>query len=114
LLDTLVVFAVIIAAIVFTAHDDVLSVTAVSIAFVGMPLYFALDGFGGTPGKRLLGLKIVNGSGAHLGLRRGLTRYLGTLGATTRKSFRHRRVMWNRQRQFWHDISAGSYVVHRR
>jgi uncharacterized RDD family membrane protein YckC len=88
---------------------------AIIVAILVSPLYFWVgNSWGGTPGKRMVGLSVVDARhGGEIGLGRGLARlivwfigavplYLGWLWS-----------IWDGKKQAWHDKAASSVVVAR-
>ncbi|MGN6520826.1 MAG: RDD family protein [Dokdonella sp.] len=86
------------------------------IAFVGQWLYFALFEAGAmqaTPGKRALGLKVVDDVGARIGFGRATGRYFGKIvsGAIFYVGFLM--AGFTERKQGLHDLMASTYVVFR-
>jgi uncharacterized RDD family membrane protein YckC len=103
--------------IVLQEDQDTLVVIGVVTGALGAAvvsvLYFWLgDAWGGTPGKRLVGLGVVDaGTGGKIGLSRGFLRFLVmTLGAVT-LYIGWLWCIWDKKKQTWHDKAAGSVVV---
>jgi uncharacterized RDD family membrane protein YckC len=67
---------------------------------------------GATVGKKLLGLRVVNGSGQKPTVIQALIRYLGYFLS----SFLYLGFLWilGSEKRGWHDLLAGTYVVRRR
>ena len=78
---------------------------------IGFAYYVLGNGWGGTPGKRLLGLRVVNNDGDEPGLAAGLVRYLVTLISALALFLGYLWMLWDGQRQTWHDKAAGTFVV---
>ncbi len=110
------------------ANNDIPEQTAVFIAalvgagsLAGAALFLALvlayfvlfTGLRGqTPGKMLLGIRVVDERGALPGLRRAIMReIIGKLISSTILYIGFLAPLWDRQRQAWHDKIAGTYVV---
>ncbi len=67
----------------------------------------------GTPGKLLLGLRIVDAdSGGEPSLRQWCLRYVGYVLSTLLLLLGFFWVLWDPRRQAWHDKLAGTVVVH--
>lgn len=68
--------------------------------------------FAGTPGKRLLGLRVVDAqTGAHLTPMQSTLRYLGYFVSAMPMCFGFFWVLWDEKNQAWHDKIAGTLVV---
>lgn len=80
--------------------------------FLG-PIYFiAGNGYGGTPGKRLLGLRVRGEkSEDDIGLARGAIRYLIFIIGGIPFYLGWLSLAWDERRQAWHDKAAGSIVI---
>jgi uncharacterized RDD family membrane protein YckC len=89
---------------------------AVTIAFsvllpVAYPICFwAL--FGQTPGKALLGLRIVRADGRRMTLSGALLRYLGYWVSAIPLFLGFAWILVDAERRGWHDRIAGTYVVY--
>ena len=78
-------------------------------AFFYIPLG---NSYGGTLGKRMLGLQVVSASGgSNIGPLRGLARYLVYVIGAIPLYFGWLWSIWDSQKQTWHDKAAGSIVV---
>ena len=67
-----------------------------------------------TPGRRLLGIRVVNESGDPISFWRGILR--GIIGKTVSGIFLYLGFIWaafDREKRGWHDKIAGTYVVRR-
>jgi uncharacterized RDD family membrane protein YckC len=65
-----------------------------------------------TPGKRLLGLRVVDAKGNRLGLWRSLLReFPGKLLSVSFLGLGFLWVTWDRRKRGWHDYLGRSYVV---
>jgi uncharacterized RDD family membrane protein YckC len=69
------------------------------------------NSLGWSPGKRLLGLRIVTSEGRSPGLGRGFARTAGTLLSILAFFVGYFAAAWDTRRQTWHDKIAGTYVV---
>ena len=68
--------------------------------------------FGGTPGKRMLGLKVIDEqTGQYLTLGKSLLRYVGYLVSTIGLLIGFFWVAFDKKKKGWHDHIAGSIVV---
>ena len=84
-----------------------------------MPLIYAAqvlfrwpwNAIGWSPGKRLLGLRVVDAQGAPPGLVRGLVRSLFTLAGELPLFAGYLWALFDRQRRTWHDHLATTWVV---
>jgi uncharacterized RDD family membrane protein YckC len=66
----------------------------------------------GTPGLRLMDCRLVDArSGQSIGLYRSVTRTLGLILAILPGLLGLLWIYWNKRRQGWHDLLAGSVVI---
>jgi uncharacterized RDD family membrane protein YckC len=79
-----------------------------------VPLYFIVfwSLAGATPGKRLLGLRIVHAGQPRIAWPRALWRYIGYFLSALPLFLGYFWVMRDRQRQAWHDKLADTHVVY--
>jgi len=69
--------------------------------------------YGGTPGKRILGLRIVSiESGEHLTIGMAIIRYIGYFVSMIALFLGLIWVAFNKQKRGWHDFMAGAVVIH--
>jgi len=66
---------------------------------------------GGTPGKRLLGLRVVTAEGAAPGVVRSLARAFGWLFSTPLGNFGFWMALFHPKTRALHDVLSGTYVV---
>jgi uncharacterized RDD family membrane protein YckC len=88
----------------------------VAIAFVGQWLYFALFESGAmqaTPGKRALGLKVVDDDGARIGFGRASGRFFGKIVSGAVFYIGFLMVGFSERKQALHDMMANTLVVFR-
>lgn len=122
LIDTLLLFAIIIPALIaiygsaYWSHeaayagvwDVVLNHAFPAMAIIGFWIYC-----GATPGKMLLGIRIVDaGSGEPVPPLRCVGRYLGYFVSSIALLLGFLWVAFDRNKQGWHDKLAGTAVVH--
>lgn len=91
------------------------------LALIGPMLYFwGWNAIGSTPGKQLLGVRIVNAQGAPPGFRRGLARTVASLLVPLSFGLAYAWAAWDSDAarpladgfgQAWHDKLSGTYVV---
>ena len=97
---------------------QVVRVLTVALSVLGVllfvPLYFIVFWTlaGATPGKRLLGLRIVHDGQAKLAWSRALWRYIGYFFSALPLFLGYLWVFRDRQRQGWHDKMADTHVVY--
>jgi uncharacterized RDD family membrane protein YckC len=85
-------------------------------AFVGQWLYFALfesAAMQATPGKRALGLKVVDDGGHRIGFGRASGRYFGKIVSGLILNIGYLLAGWTARKQALHDLMAGTLVVFR-
>jgi uncharacterized RDD family membrane protein YckC len=69
---------------------------------------------GATLGKAAVGIRVVGLSGDAPGLKRSLSRYLMSLVSGIGVSLGYFAMIWDPDKQTWHDGVAGTFVVRRR
>jgi uncharacterized RDD family membrane protein YckC len=75
-------------------------------------LIIYMDGIkGGTPGKLILGLRIVNAKGEFIGIPMALLRYIGRILSGIILCIGYLMIAWDEKKQGLHDKIAGTYVV---
>jgi uncharacterized RDD family membrane protein YckC len=83
------------------------------VAILAAPLYFWIgNSLGGTVGKRVAGLAVVDETGHPPGLMRGGVRYIVSLASWLVFGLGYFWMIWDEQKQTWHDKAAGTRVVH--
>jgi uncharacterized RDD family membrane protein YckC len=92
------------------------ALVAATIAFgAALPVVYPIGSwvfFGQTPGKALLGLRIVRADGRRMTLSTALLRYLGYWVSAIPLFLGFAWVLVDDQRRGWHDWIAGTYVVY--
>lgn len=80
---------------------------------VGIAYYVSLEGgpTGQTLGKRVLGIKVVRTSGGPLGGGVAFLRYLGHIPSSLVFGLGYLWMLWDDERQTWHDKIAATVVV---
>lgn len=67
---------------------------------------------GQTPGKRLLGIRVMDlSAGGSIGYGRALIRYLGKFVSGIAIGLGFLWMLWDKEKQTWHDMFANSVVV---
>lgn len=88
---------------------------ALQIAFMGFLIIGCWTLWAATPGKKLMGLKIVTrGTMEEPGLPRYIVRYLAYIPATAPLAIGVIWASFNKERRGWHDMIAGTVVIHTR
>src|SRR3989344_9639269 len=83
-----------------------------SVALVVLTIY--LDGvIGGTPGKLILGLRIVNEQGTTIGIPRAILRYIGKIVSAMVLLIGYIMIGFTQKKQGLHDMIASTYVVYK-
>jgi uncharacterized RDD family membrane protein YckC len=98
--------------VVYAIGDQNLA-TVVSIAF-GLAYFTYFEGGpkGQTPGKMALGIRVVDfGAGGPIGYGRGAIRYVGRLVSGIVCLLGYLWMLWDKEKQTWHDKFANSVVV---
>jgi uncharacterized RDD family membrane protein YckC len=82
---------------------------AIGIAYYG---YFEGSNSGQTVGKRLLGIRVIDFStGGRIGFGRAVIRYIGRFVSTIPCFLGYFWMLWDKERQCWHDKFANDVVV---
>lgn len=86
---------------------------AVGGSLLALVLKVTLDAWlQGTPGLRLMDCRLVDArSGQAIGLGRSVKRTLGLIVAVLPVLLGLLWILWNKRRQGWHDLLAGSVVI---
>lgn len=83
---------------------------AVSFAYT----VFFISSYGATPGKFMMGLRIVAASGGRIGFGRAFLRWLGEFVSALTLGVGYLMVLWHPERRALHDLIAGTKVVMQR
>jgi uncharacterized RDD family membrane protein YckC len=81
---------------------------------IGLLYYGYLEGSnsGQTIGKRALGIRVIDfGTGGPIGFGRAVIRYLGRIVSTIPCFLGYFWMLWDKERQCWHDKFANDVVV---
>ncbi|MBI2134995.1 RDD family protein [Candidatus Woesearchaeota archaeon] len=82
----------------------------IPLAYIMLVVY--MDGIkGGTPGKLILGLKIVNNNGAFIGIPKAILRYMGKILSAIILGIGFFMIIWDKRKQSLHDKIAGTFVM---
>lgn len=81
------------------------------VLFAPSAYFWIGNSLGGTAGKRVTGLAVVDEAGNPPGLARGLVRYLVSLVSALALYVGYLWMIWDAKKQTWHDKAAGTYVV---
>ena len=95
-------------ALIGSATARALSIV-VGVAYFG---YFEGSPSGQTVGKRALGIRVIDfGGGGPIGFGRALIRYIGRLPSALVFGIGYLWMLWDPERQTWHDKLANTVVV---
>ncbi|HLC72739.1 MAG TPA: RDD family protein [Candidatus Nanoarchaeia archaeon] len=95
---------------ILTGMDFIYLYYALNLLVVIFTIY--MDGIkGGTPGKLILKLRIVNKQGSYIGIPGAILRYIGKLVSGIILSIGFFMIGWTAKKQGLHDKIAGTYVV---
>jgi uncharacterized RDD family membrane protein YckC len=83
------------------------------VTYFGYPVFFWVL-IGQTPGKRLLGLRVVRANGELLGVGQALLRAVGYWVSAIPLFLGFFWILVDKQRQGWHDKLAATYVIYYR
>lgn len=88
------------------------------IDFFIYPLYFGVYWWyyatGWSPGRALVGIRIVDAVGQQPGARRGIGRLLMSGISGLVLGIGYLAMLWSSQKQTWHDAAAGTFVIRTR
>ena len=103
------------------SRDEQILEALVLLAFIAPFAYFWIwNSAGYTPGKQMLGLRVVNERGEQPGLARGFARTVAALLVPLSLGFAYAWAAWDAstgrslargRRQAWHDKISGTFVV---
>ena len=100
--------------LVAVAPDDVAALISLLSIVVGIAYYTVLEGGarGQTLGKMALGIRVYDlKNGGPIGYGRAFVRYVGRIVSTIVILLGYLWMLWDREKQTWHDKFAGSVVV---
>ncbi len=86
-------------------------IMALDVALSFAYTVFFVASSGATPGKLMLGLRIVSVSGERIGFGRALARWLGEFVSVMTFGVGYLMVVWHPERRALHDLIAGTKVV---
>lgn len=95
------------------ASVSVYGLVLVLLPFLPSAYFWIGNSLGGTAGKRVTGLAVVDEAGHAPGLARGLVRYLVSIASGLALGLGYLWMIWDAEKQTWHDKAAGTYVVRR-
>jgi uncharacterized RDD family membrane protein YckC len=80
---------------------------------VGLVYFAYFEGTSGqTLGKKALGIRVIDfGTGGPIGIGRGFIRYIGRIVSTIVVLLGYLWMLWDKEKQTWHDKFANSVVV---
>lgn len=120
IVDTFVLYAMAIAATLLIepewlnpeVHDPAMAWLALGFVAVSILYYivFEASAWQGTPGKRLLGLKVTDLSGDRISIARSTGRFFGKYISALLLLWGYIRILFNPKRQGLHDSMAGTLV----
>lgn len=74
-----------------------------------------MDGIhGGTPGKLIVGVRIVNEQGEYIGIPTAILRYIGKILSGIILGIGYLMIAWDPKKQGLHDKIAETYVIYKR
>jgi uncharacterized RDD family membrane protein YckC len=80
---------------------------------IGLVYYTYFEGSSGqTPGKKALGIRVIDfKAGGAIGYGRAFIRYIGRIVSALALLIGYLWMIWDKEKQTWHDKFAGSVVV---
>ena len=112
LIDSVIVFVIQqVVGLVFQGNlvSQILISLAAGIAY---SVYFIGSGSGQTPGMRLLSIRAVDAAtGGRVDYGRAFIRYLVALGSALACYVGYFWMLWDPEKQTWHDKASGTFVV---
>jgi uncharacterized RDD family membrane protein YckC len=79
---------------------------------IGYYTYFEGSSAGQTPGKRALGIRVIDfGAGGSIGYARAAVRWLMSIVSVLALFIGYLWMLWDRERQTWHDKVSNAVVV---
>jgi uncharacterized RDD family membrane protein YckC len=110
--DLVVLGVVLMALSVMLGLSPVLSTTDYIISVLFQVAYYWLwNSIGWSPGKRVVGLRIVSEEGDRPGAERGFARTVISVVGQLALFIGYLWALWDARTQTWHDKMAGTYVV---
>lgn len=95
------------------ASVSVYALVVLLLPFLPSAYFWIGNSLGGTAGKRITGLAVIDETGHAPGLARGLVRYLVSLVSALALYLGYLWMIRDEKKQTWHDKAAGTYVVRR-
>ncbi len=83
----------------------------ISLVIYGAYYIYFIGSMGQTPGKRIMGIKVVTTTGEHPSFGVATMRYLVSLLSAAVGGLGYLWAFFNKEHQTWHDKAAGTYVV---
>lgn len=83
----------------------------ISLVIYGAYYIYFIGSMGQTPGKRIMGIKVVTTTGEHPSFGVATMRYLVSFLSAFAIGLGYLWAFFNKEHQTWHDKAAGTYVV---
>ena len=84
------------------------------VQLLAAALVIYLNGIhGATPGKMILGMRIVNAKGKYIGIPHAILRYIGKFVSAIIFGIGFLMIIWDKKKQGLHDKIASSFVVYK-
>lgn len=99
-----------VADIIVAGSEWLMALFSAFFAFIYFIFFWVLAGF--TPGKALLGLRVVRSDGRPVNLGRALLRFIGYSIAALPLFLGFIWILFDNRRQGWHDKIARTYVIY--
>lgn len=97
--------------LVRTGGMSVMMGQVISLIIYGVYYIYFIGSMGQTPGKRIMGIKVVTTTGEHPSFGTATMRYIVSLLSGAVFLLGYVWAFFGKERQTWHDKAAGTYVV---
>ena len=96
--------------LIFASISSQLGSALGTLVAVAYQVYF-FTSTGQTPGMKLMSIKVVNGSGELLSIGQAIVRFVVAIFSGMILLIGYLWMLWDANKQTWHDKAAGSFVV---
>lgn len=94
-------------------QENVVSAILITLAIgIAYSVYFIGSSSGQTPGMKVLGIRAINArTGGQIEYGTAFVRYLVAIGSALACYIGYLWMLWDPEKQTWHDKASGTYVV---